>query len=183
MSRPILDSQRRLDGCPTDRSAALHHGTDARGRDPVRPTMARGAICRTKAARTSNRNLSLTIFALALASGLAASPTLAQEHSGHAMPAPSSATVAAPGNASNAYMAAMQTMDAAMASMPMTGQPGLDYARMMIPHHQSAIDMAKAYLASGETDPVLTKLSNDVVASQQAEIATLQAWIARFEAK
>jgi uncharacterized protein (DUF305 family) len=43
--------------------------------------------------------------------------------------------------------------------------------------------MAKAYLASGENDPVLTKLSNDIVASQQAEIATLEDWIARNEAK
>ena len=183
MFHRILDSQPRLDGCPTDLFTALHHRLESRGLNPVRRTMARGATCRTKAARTLTRNLLPTMSALVLAWGLATSPAFAQEHSGHAMPAPSSATVAAPGNASNAYMAAMQTMDAAMASTPMTGQPGLDYARMMIPHHQSAIDMAKAYLASGETDPVLTKLSNDVVASQQAEIATLRDWISRNEPK
>ncbi|MBB3998038.1 DUF305 domain-containing protein [Aureimonas pseudogalii] len=129
------------------------------------------------------RNLSQTLFGLILTWGLAAGPAFAQDHGGHAMPAAHGATTAAPGSPSQAYMAAMQTMDSAMASMPMTGKPGLDYARMMIPHHQSAVDMAKAYLASGENDPVLTKLSNDIVASQQAEIATLQDWIARNEAK
>ena len=39
--------------------------------------------------------------------------------------------------------------------MKMSGKPGVDFAMMMIPHHQSAIDMAKAYLASGENNPDL----------------------------
>jgi uncharacterized protein (DUF305 family) len=37
--------------------------------------------------------------------------------------------------------------------------------------------MAKAYLASGENDPELTKLSNDVVAAQEKEIAFLREWL------
>lgn len=108
---------------------------------------------------------------IALAAMLALSPlpVVAQDHSAHgAMSA-----------ASQAYMDAMTKMDADMKAMEMSGKAGVDFARMMIPHHQSAIDMAKAYLASGESDPELTKLSNDVVAAQESEIAFLKAWLAK----
>ncbi|WP_062014592.1 DUF305 domain-containing protein [Aureimonas sp. AU4] len=114
---------------------------------------------------------------------LASAPALAQDHSGHTMPARDpahsghAATAPAAGSPSAAYMDAMRRMDETMASMPMTGQAGVDYARMMIPHHQSAVEMARAYLASGERDPVLVKLSEDVVASQEREIALLEGWL------
>lgn len=100
-------------------------------------------------------------------------PTLAQnDHSGHAMTADMS-------KASSAYMDAMSKMDADMKAMAMTGKPGADFALMMIPHHQSAIEMAKAYLESGENDPELTKLSNEVISAQEKEIAFLKDWLAR----
>ena len=83
------------------------------------------------------------------------------------------------GEASQAYMDAMSRMDADMTAMTMTGMPGVDFALMMIPHHQSAIDMAKAYLASGENDAELAKLSNDIIAAQEIEIAFLKAWLAK----
>lgn len=79
--------------------------------------------------------------------------------------------------ASTAYMDAMAKMDTDMKAMQMTGKPGADFALMMIPHHQSAIDMAKAYLESGENDPELTKLSNDIIAAQEKEIAFLKGWL------
>lgn len=81
--------------------------------------------------------------------------------------------------ASTAYMEAMDKMDADMDAMKMTGKPGADFAKMMIPHHQSAIDMAKAYLASDEKDPELTKLSEEIIAAQEKEIAFLKDWLAR----
>jgi uncharacterized protein (DUF305 family) len=62
----------------------------------------------------------------------------------------------------------MAKMEEAMSQLKMTGKPGVDFAMMMIPHHQSAIDMAKAYLASGESDSELTKLSNDIIAAQES---------------
>jgi len=85
----------------------------------------------------------------------------------------------APSGASQAYMDAMAKMDADMKAMAMTGRPGVDFALMMIPHHQSAIDMAKAYLQSGESDPELAKLSNEIIAAQEREIAFLEDWLAR----
>ena len=81
-------------------------------------------------------------------------------------------------DASKAYMDAMTKMDDAMRTMKMTGKPGVDFAAMMIPHHQSAIDMAKAYLASGENDPELTKLAKDIIAAQESEIEFLEKWLA-----
>lgn len=79
--------------------------------------------------------------------------------------------------ASEEYMDAMKRMDQAMQGMTMTGKPGVDFAEMMIPHHQAAIDMAKSYLASGENDAELVALSNEIIAAQEREIAQLQKWI------
>ena len=81
--------------------------------------------------------------------------------------------------ASSAYMDAMMKMNADMDAMAMTGKPGADFALMMIPHHQSAIDMAKAYLASDEKDPELTRLSQEIIAAQEKEIAFLRDWLAK----
>ena len=78
--------------------------------------------------------------------------------------------------AGKVYMEAMQKMMDAMGSMEMTGDAGVDFAMMMIPHHQSAIDMAEAYLEHGD-DPELTELANEVVSAQQREIEFLETWL------
>jgi Ca2+-binding EF-hand superfamily protein len=75
-----------------------------------------------------------------------------------------------------AYMDAMQTMMDGMERMEMRGEPNADFALMMIPHHQSAIDMAEAYLEHGD-DPELTNLANEIIAAQQEEIDFLQNWL------
>jgi uncharacterized protein (DUF305 family) len=75
-----------------------------------------------------------------------------------------------------AYMDAMQKMNEDMLAMAMTGDAGVDFATMMIPHHQSAIDMAKAYLELGD-DPELTALAKEVISAQQREIAFLERWL------
>jgi uncharacterized protein (DUF305 family) len=117
----------------------------------------------------------LLTIGLAAALAIGASAALAQmDHGSHG-----GMDAGAMGAASKAYMDAMTKMNDEMAGMVMSGKAGVDFAVMMIPHHQSAIDMAKAYLASGENDPELTKLSNDIIAAQEAEIAFLKAWIAK----
>src|SRR6476659_8760726 len=65
----------------------------------------------------------------------------------------------------SARMTAMAKMDHDMAAAPMTGQADHDFAAMMIPHHQGAIDMAKAYLAEAK-DPVMRRLAQEIVVTQ-----------------
>lgn len=67
--------------------------------------------------------------------------------------------------------AAMSRMDAAMMA-PATGDPDRDFATMMIPHHQGAIDMAEAELRFGH-DPVLRRLAQGIIVEQQQEIAVM----------
>ncbi len=53
-----------------------------------------------------------------------------------------------------------------------------DFAAQMIPHHQSAVDMAKAYLQYGK-EKSLTTLCQNIIASQSKEIDWLQAWLTK----
>ena len=62
-------------------------------------------------------------------------------------------------------------MHAAM-DLPFTGDADRDFARMMIPHHQGAIDMAIAELRYGK-DPRLKRLAQEIIVEQQQEIAVM----------
>ncbi len=73
-------------------------------------------------------------------------------------------------------MAAMERMQRAMAA-PMSGDMDVDFARMMIPHHQGATDMARLQLAHGK-DPELRKLAEEIIAAQEKEIRFLNDWLA-----
>jgi uncharacterized protein (DUF305 family) len=53
-----------------------------------------------------------------------------------------------------------------------------DFAAQMIPHHQSAVDMAKAYLAFGH-DKSLKALCENIIRSQTTEIKWLREWLAK----
>ena len=79
------------------------------------------------------------------------------------------------GNATSEFKAAMDKMHKTM-SQPMMGMADHDFAMMMVPHHQGAIDMAKVELKYG-TDPKLRKMAENIVSSQQKEIQELQAWL------
>ncbi|TQK01155.1 protein of unknown function (DUF305) [Pseudoduganella lurida] len=76
---------------------------------------------------------------------------------------------------------AMAVMDDDMRRAPMNGDPGHDFVTMMIPHHQGAIDMAKAILVHG-TDPELRNLAQGIIAEQQNEINVMRAWLQRHDA-
>jgi uncharacterized protein (DUF305 family) len=53
-----------------------------------------------------------------------------------------------------------------------------DFAAQMIPHHQSAVDMAKAYLQFGQ-EKSLTTLCRNIISSQEKEINWLKEWLAK----
>src|SRR5262249_35505679 len=73
-------------------------------------------------------------------------------------------------------MQAMERMDAGMMVAKPTGNPDRDFASMMIPHHQGAIDMAKAELIYGR-DPVLRRLAQGIIVEQQQEIELMQRYL------
>ena len=70
----------------------------------------------------------------------------------------------------------MERMDRQMAKAPMNGNVDHDFASMMIPHHQGAIDMAKAELMYGK-DPVMRRLAQEILVDQQSEIDAMQLWL------
>jgi hypothetical protein len=68
--------------------------------------------------------------------------------------------------------AAMDRMDRDM-MVPPSGDPDRDFAAMMIPHHQGAIDMATIELRYGR-DPILRRLAQGIVVEQQQEIVVMR---------
>ncbi len=72
------------------------------------------------------------------------------------------------------YKAAMMKM---MEATPkFTGDADIDFMTQMRTHHQAAIDMAKVLLANGK-DAETRKLAQEVIAAQEKEIATIDAWL------
>jgi uncharacterized protein (DUF305 family) len=67
--------------------------------------------------------------------------------------------------------AAMDTMMAGMNVKP-TGDVDVDFAAMMIPHHQGAIDMALAELRYGKNEQ-LRRIAQEIIVDQQQEIAAM----------
>jgi hypothetical protein len=68
--------------------------------------------------------------------------------------------------------AAMSRMMADMGVKP-SGNTDRDFAAMMIPHHQGAIDMALAELRYGH-DEKLRRLAQEIIVSQAQEIAVMR---------
>ena len=66
-------------------------------------------------------------------------------------------------------------------AMPSTGDPDTDFLRGMIPHHEGAVDMARAELANG-TDPKVRAMAQEVIRTQRAEIVKMQTWLAERQA-
>ena len=75
---------------------------------------------------------------------------------------------------------AMRVMDANMMAAPVTGDPGHDFCVMMIPHHQGAIDMAKAILLHGK-DPVVQRLAQEIIVTQEQEIEVMRLRLAAMQ--
>ena len=77
---------------------------------------------------------------------------------------------------------AMTSMDRGMESANMTGDPDHDFAAMMIPHHQGAIDMAKAELLYGK-DPAMRRLAQEIIVTQEQEIDVMRMRLKQLTAR
>lgn len=114
----------------------------------------------------------VTRLALAAALALAlATPALAQ-HAGHGQrPATNEPA------STREYRAVNDRMHRDM-NIRWSGNADRDFAAAMIPHHQGAIEMARVVLRHG-ADPDMRRLAEDIIRTQEAEIAELRAFLAR----
>jgi Domain of unknown function (DUF305) len=88
------------------------------------------------------------------------------------------AAVAVTAPAASSQAAFMAENDAAMSKMMSgmnikpSGDADRDFAAMMIPHHQGAIEMAQAELRYGSNEQ-LRRIAQEIIVDQQQEIAAM----------
>jgi uncharacterized protein (DUF305 family) len=81
----------------------------------------------------------------------------------------------------NGLMSSMNAMMDKMSNMKMSGDFDLDFANMMIEHHQGAIDMSNIEIAKG-TDEKIRGMAKNIITSQTEEIGMLRETIKNFKA-
>lgn len=74
----------------------------------------------------------------------------------------------------------MEKMHVAMGSIEPSGNSDVDFVRLMLPHHQAALDMARTELQRGK-DPQMRRLAQEIVTDQQSEIELMQLWLKHHE--
>ncbi|WP_371425751.1 DUF305 domain-containing protein [Tardiphaga sp.] len=90
--------------------------------------------------------------------------------------------LAAPGlaraqGAEKEYKASMEKMDAAMMK-GMDPDPTKAWAKMMVAHHQGAIDMSKTVLKETK-DPMIRQMAEKGIKEQSEEQKMLEEWISK----
>jgi hypothetical protein len=73
-------------------------------------------------------------------------------------------------------IASMDKMHMAMGAIKRSGNSDTDFVRLMLPHHQAAIDMAKTQLMYGK-DAQMRRLAQEIITNQQLEIELMQRWL------
>ena len=73
-------------------------------------------------------------------------------------------------------IASMDKMHMAMKTIKPSSNSDVDFVRLMVPHHQAAIDMAKTQLLYGN-DPQMRRLAQEIITDQQLEIQLMQRWL------
>jgi hypothetical protein len=80
-----------------------------------------------------------------------------------------------------ALMGSMGRMHAAMASIEPTGNRDLDFVKLMLPHHQGAVEMAESELLNGE-DAQMRRLAQEIITDQESEMQLMQVWLQQHRA-
>lgn len=81
----------------------------------------------------------------------------------------------------SALSGAMKTMHRSMAEVSPSKDSDLNFVQLMLPHHQAAIDMAKAELQYG-VDPQMRRLAQEILTDQQSEIELMRLWLKHHNA-
>ena len=76
----------------------------------------------------------------------------------------------------------MEEMHRAMGSVAASGNSDVDFVRLMLPHHQAAVDMARTQLLYGK-DPQMRRLAQQIITDQQSEIQLMQLWLKQRDAR
>ena len=74
----------------------------------------------------------------------------------------------------------MEKMHMAMGAVVRSGNSDVDFVRLMLPHHQAAVDMAKTQLLYGK-DPQMRRLAQGIITDQQPEIELMERWLKQQE--
>ncbi|MFR3823734.1 MAG: DUF305 domain-containing protein [Hungatella hathewayi] len=64
----------------------------------------------------------------------------------------------------------MRNMMRDMENIPKTGNASIDFLNGMIPHHESAVEMADSFLEYGGNNETLKKLAETIKTTQTEEI-------------
>jgi len=78
-------------------------------------------------------------------------------------------------------MKSVQTMHAAMETAKATGNDDEDFVNLMLPHHEAAVEMAKAELLHGN-DPQMRRLAQEIITDQESEIQLMKLWLEQQKA-
>src|ERR1700704_3667398 len=73
-------------------------------------------------------------------------------------------------------IASMDRMHMAMGTIERSGNDDVDFVRLMLPHHQAAVDMARTQLLYGK-DSQMRELAAKIITDQQSEIGLMQSWL------
>jgi uncharacterized protein (DUF305 family) len=83
-------------------------------------------------------------------------------------------------NMDNGVMSSMNTMMDKMKGMNMTGDFDIDFANMMIEHHQGAIEMSQQELNAGK-DEKIKSMAQNIVDKQKKEIQELRDFVNSYK--
>ena len=78
-------------------------------------------------------------------------------------------------------IASMDKMHMAIKAIKPSGNSDVDFVRLMLPHHQAAVDMAKTQLLYGK-DPQIRRLAQEIITDQQSEIELMRLWLKQHHA-
>ena len=87
------------------------------------------------------------------------------------------------GDDSHSTMSGAGTTSSSTADGATTANSGdVEFAQMMIPHHEQAVEMADLALSNDTASPEVKALAGQIKAAQDPEIQTMQGWLSQWGA-